>query len=81
MNITLETWARKHYSPAPTLPTLRAWARSGHIQPAPEKVGRTWYVDENAVYIARAGGATSEQIAAPLSDRAAELVQRVLMAA
>jgi len=28
---------------------LRCWAKSGQISPAPEKVGKAWMVDENAI--------------------------------
>lgn len=48
MKIPLTTWAKRHYSPAPSLFVLRKWARDGEIHPAPEKAGRTWYVDEQA---------------------------------
>lgn len=48
MKITIEEWAAIHYSPAPSLWTLRKLMRSGEIQPPPEKVGRSWYVDRNA---------------------------------
>lgn len=69
MKITLDTWAARHFDPPPTLPTLRAWARSGHIQPAPVKVGRTWYVDSDATYTQ----ATHAGEAIELSGRAAEI--------
>lgn len=48
MKITLSEWAARNYSPAPSMFTLRQWARSGSIWPAPEKAGKAWYVDENA---------------------------------
>ncbi len=50
MKITLEAWADRTFDPAPTLPTLRTWARQKRIQPDPVKVGRTWYVEETAQY-------------------------------
>lgn len=46
--ILLTAWAATRYDPAPSLWTLRKWARDGNISPAPEKVGRDWYVDPNA---------------------------------
>lgn len=49
MKITLNDWASRNYSPAPSIRTLRAWASSGQIVPPPEKVGRTIMVDEAAV--------------------------------
>ena len=48
MKITLSEWAAKRYNPPPPLFTLRRWARDGEIQPAPEKVGKAYYVHENA---------------------------------
>lgn len=46
--ITLEAWAAKHYDPPPSAWTLRRWARDGELYPAPEKVGKTYYVRETA---------------------------------
>ena len=48
MKIPLTDWASKHYAPAPSLFTLRRWARDGEIWPAPEKVGKSWMVEESA---------------------------------
>lgn len=50
MLITLEIWAARHFDPPPKIGTLRAWAGSGLIYPAPLKIGRRWMVDEQAVY-------------------------------
>lgn len=46
--IPLPTWAAANYSPPPSLWVLRKWARNGEIWPAPERVGRDWYVREDA---------------------------------
>lgn len=73
MKITLDTWAARNFDPPPTLPTLRTWARSGHIQPAPVKVGRTWYVDADAAYTAGAHGNVD---ASGLSERAAGILRK-----
>lgn len=48
MKIPLCDWASKHYSPPPSNWTLRRWAREGRIYPAPEKVGKSYYVEEDA---------------------------------
>lgn len=48
MKITLHAWATRRYTPAPSAWVLRKWVREGEIVPAPEKVGRDYYVDENA---------------------------------
>ncbi len=50
MKITLEAWAHHQFDPSPKIGTLRAWAASGQIVPAPVKVGRLWMVDEHAEY-------------------------------
>jgi predicted site-specific integrase-resolvase len=52
MKILLTEWASRHYSPAPSLFTLRRWARDGEIYPPPEKAGKFWMVDERAVRVA-----------------------------
>ncbi len=51
IKITLTDWGARHYSPAPSIRILRAWAASGQIVPAPERVGLRWMVDENAVRV------------------------------
>lgn len=49
---TLEDWAEKRYGErAPSINTLRRWARDAKIFPVPKKHGRTYYVDENAEYV------------------------------
>lgn len=48
MKIPLTEWAARRYNPPPPLFTLRRWARDGEIQPAPEKVGKAYYVAEQA---------------------------------
>lgn len=48
MKIPLIEWASKRYSPIPPIFTLRKWARSGELGPTVERVGKEWYVDENA---------------------------------
>ena len=68
--ITLEAWAAANFDPAPTMPTLRAWARQGRIHPAPVKAGRTWYVEESAQY-GTAQAAPAEVQIGGLSERAA----------
>lgn len=52
MKIQLTEWGARNYSPVPSVRILRAWASSGQIYPAPEKVGRVWMVDERAVRVA-----------------------------
>jgi hypothetical protein len=46
--IPLTEWAKTRYNPPPSLFTLRRWARESEIFPPPEKVGKSYYVDENA---------------------------------
>jgi len=52
MKIPLTTWAQRHYDPAPSVWVLRKWAREGQIHPAPERVGREWFVEEAAKRLA-----------------------------
>lgn len=46
--IPLADWAALHYDPPPSVWTLRQWVRSGQIVPAPEKVGKGYYVSADA---------------------------------
>ncbi len=48
MKVTLTAWAAARYDPVPSLWTLRRWAREHELHPAPELVGKTYYVEENA---------------------------------
>lgn len=49
---TLEQWAAVTYGDmAPSITTLRSWARDGRIYPIPEKHGRSYFVDREAVYV------------------------------
>jgi hypothetical protein len=51
--ITLEAWGQLRYGEhAPNIQTLRRWAHDAKIFPAPKKHGRTYYVAENAQYLA-----------------------------
>ncbi|CAJ0773056.1 excisionase [Ralstonia chuxiongensis] len=51
MKISLSKWAAKNYDPPPHIDTLRAWARDGKIYPPAQKIGKAYYVDENAVHV------------------------------
>jgi len=48
--ITLQQWNEQLFNGRYTLNTLRAWARNGHISPAPEKIGKDWMVALDARY-------------------------------
>lgn len=48
MKIPLREWAARRYDPIPSDFTLRRWAREGEIVPAPELVGKAYYVEEKA---------------------------------
>jgi hypothetical protein len=48
MKIKLIAWAEARYNPPPSLWTLRRWVREGELHPAPEMVGNTYYIDQNA---------------------------------
>jgi hypothetical protein len=50
--LPLQVWAERVYGEnAPSIVTLRAWARDARIQPAPEKHGRTYFVPAGARYV------------------------------
>lgn len=46
--IPLAAWAAARYDPPPSAWVLRRWCRDGEIVPAPERVGRDWYVPADA---------------------------------
>lgn len=46
--IPLSTWAAENYNPPPSAYLLRKWMQSGEIYPAPELVGKTYYVASTA---------------------------------
>lgn len=46
--IPLADWAALHYDPPPSLWTLRQWVKAAQIVPAPEKVGKGYYVAPDA---------------------------------
>lgn len=50
--VPLTEWARQTYSAEmlPCINTLRKWAREAMIQPAPQRHGRSYYVDPDARY-------------------------------
>jgi predicted site-specific integrase-resolvase len=47
-SIKLSDWAGRLYDPPPSPFVLRRWCRDGEISPQPERVGRDWYVREDA---------------------------------
>ena len=55
MLIPLTEWAARRYAVPPTIETLRRWVRKGQIYPAPERAGRLYQVDENAVRLTGRG--------------------------
>jgi len=70
MKILLTAWATRNFDPPPSINTLRQWARTGQIVPAPVKVGRAWMVEENAQYqpLQVLGAEISERARAILDD-------------
>lgn len=48
--ITLRKWGER-LDPPPCDETLRRWVRDCRIFPIPEKIGRAYYVEEDARYI------------------------------
>jgi len=50
--ITLDAWAALRFNPPPARNTLRLWVRQGRIVPAPVKIGRAYFVEQDALHIA-----------------------------
>jgi hypothetical protein len=51
MKIRLDTWLAREFEPTPAIRTARLWIRDGKIYPPPVKVGRAYYVEENATFV------------------------------
>jgi hypothetical protein len=49
--ITIEECAAQNYSDPPSHWVLGKWRREGQIHPAPERVGRGWFVQADAIRI------------------------------
>lgn len=49
--VSLLKWAEKHFDPIPNIAYLRNLARTNQIEPKPRKLGKMWYVKENAEFI------------------------------
>lgn len=52
MKIQLKEWGRLNFSPAPCRNTLSNWVKAGRISPMPVFIGRAYYVESSAKYIA-----------------------------
>jgi hypothetical protein len=50
MKIRLDAWLEREFDPPPHIVTARNWIQQGKIWPAPVKVGRAYYVEENATF-------------------------------
>lgn len=57
--IPLRTWAARKWDPPPCRRTLYLWAQNARIHPQPERIGKTYYVVPDAVYIDRDGNPTT----------------------
>ena len=53
MKIRLDAWLKREFDPPPHIVTARNWVKQGKIWPPPVKVGRAYYVEENATYADR----------------------------
>lgn len=66
--LTLESWARQTYGEAaPSLATLRRWARDCLIYPTPEKHGRAYFVRPDAQYRGPHGTTNTQSLAEKLA--------------
>lgn len=50
MKLRLDAWLSKQFDPPPAIRTARLWIKAGKIYPPPVKVGRAYYVEQNAVF-------------------------------
>ena len=50
MKIRLDVWLERNFDPPPAIRTARLWINAGKIYPAPVKLGRAYYVEQNATF-------------------------------
>lgn len=50
MKLKLDEWLKREFEPVPAIRTARIWIRDGKIYPPPVKVGRAYYVEQNATF-------------------------------
>jgi hypothetical protein len=50
MKVRLDEWLKREFDPPPPIRTARLWINAGKIYPAPKKIGRSYYVEEGAVF-------------------------------
>jgi predicted site-specific integrase-resolvase len=50
VKIRLDEWLKRNFDPPPAIRTARLWINAGKIYPPPVKVGRSYYVEQNAVF-------------------------------
>jgi hypothetical protein len=50
MKIRLDEWLKREFDPPPAIRTARLWINAGKIYPPPVKVGRSYYVEQNATF-------------------------------
>lgn len=50
MKVRLDEWLKREFDPPPGIRTARTWILEGKIYPPPVKVGRSYYVEEDAVF-------------------------------
>lgn len=50
MKIRLDEWLKRNFDPPPAIRTARLWINAGKIYPPPVKVGRSYYVEQNATF-------------------------------
>ncbi|MGN8137352.1 excisionase [Paraburkholderia sp. 22099] len=50
VKVRLDEWLKREFDPPPAIRTARLWINAGKIYPMPVKVGRSYYVEQNAVF-------------------------------
>lgn len=50
MKIRLNLWLERQFEPAPKMCTALRWIKQGKIYPTPVKIGKAYYVDQDAVF-------------------------------
>lgn len=50
MKKRLDEWLKSQFDPPPAIRTARLWIKAGKIYPPPVKVGRAYYVEQDATF-------------------------------
>lgn len=51
MKVRLDIWLQRNFDPPPDIRNAKLWIKQGRIYPPPIKMGRSYYVEQDAAYV------------------------------